>query len=535
MATSTPVAVNVTQLNVSGSANPSTVNCSGASVQLNSSAPSSGTQNIPLTFTSNTVVSIPDNDATGVTSSIVVSGINPATLSSTSIVSVKLNLTHTYDGDLAISLISPSGNTIFLSNRNGSSGHNFTNCIFSMSAATLISAGAAPYSGSFKPDGSFSSLTGNANGAWLLKVQDLASVDVGTIDNWSIIINNAVPEVLSYAWSSVPPGFSSTLQNPVVNPTTSTNYNVTVTSSAIGCSGTLSIPVTVLPVVTVSSFSPTSGSAGSLVDIFGTGLSNITSVTIAGLNAAFSIIDANHIQATAPNVSNASGVVCVNNAGNCGACSNTNYTIGASTPVILSLKVFIQGFYNGGGLMNNFGQGGCLYVVQVNGASYNDVDTIIVSAMQATPPYSEVDHKTAILHVDGSASVTFGPSVSPGNLYYISVKHRNSLETWSKNPVLCSALTNYDFTTSSDKALNDGGNLPMKKVDTNPDRWAIFNGDVNRDGAVDALDMTIEENVSNSGLGGYITTDLNGDGGSDSLDMTIIENNSNQGVFQARP
>ena len=48
-----------------------------------------------------------------VNSSIAVSGISPATLGSNSIVSVGLNLTHTYDGDLTLSLVSPSGSSIF--------------------------------------------------------------------------------------------------------------------------------------------------------------------------------------------------------------------------------------------------------------------------------------------------------------------------------------------------------------------------------------------------------------------------------------
>ena len=84
------------------------------------------------------VVNIPDNNATGASSTIAVSGINPATLSATSIVSVKINLTHTYDGDLLIQLISPSGNTINLSNRRGGSGDNFVNTIFTASAATAL-------------------------------------------------------------------------------------------------------------------------------------------------------------------------------------------------------------------------------------------------------------------------------------------------------------------------------------------------------------------------------------------------------------
>lgn len=47
----------------------------------------------------------------------------------------------------------------------------------------------------------------------------------------------------TYSWSSIPPGFTSTLQNPTVSPTATTIYIATATSD--GCSGSDSITVTV--------------------------------------------------------------------------------------------------------------------------------------------------------------------------------------------------------------------------------------------------------------------------------------------------
>ncbi|SHE91118.1 Fibronectin type III domain-containing protein, partial [Flavobacterium fontis] len=49
----------------------------------------------------------------------------------------------------------------------------------------------------------------------------------------------------TYAWTSNPPGFTSSLQNPTVNPTVSTTYNVTVTSGT-GCSATASVTVNIV-------------------------------------------------------------------------------------------------------------------------------------------------------------------------------------------------------------------------------------------------------------------------------------------------
>ena len=52
-------------------------------------------------------------------------------------------LTHTFDGDLLISILHPDTTAVVLSNRRGSSGDNFTNTVFNQEAATP-NASAAP-------------------------------------------------------------------------------------------------------------------------------------------------------------------------------------------------------------------------------------------------------------------------------------------------------------------------------------------------------------------------------------------------------
>jgi len=104
-------------------------------------------------------------------------------------VNVKVNITHTYDGDFTIQLIPPGGSPIALSNRRGSSGQNYTNTVFDDEATTAISAGVAPFTGSFRPESPLSGLDGaNSAGTWTLKVVDQASVDTGTIDNWTLML-----------------------------------------------------------------------------------------------------------------------------------------------------------------------------------------------------------------------------------------------------------------------------------------------------------------------------------------------------------
>ncbi|HYH61521.1 MAG TPA: proprotein convertase P-domain-containing protein, partial [Solirubrobacterales bacterium] len=126
---------------------------------------------------------IPDNNPAGVTSNLVVSG--PGIIQD---MDVRIpGLTHTFDGDLVISLIAPDSTTVLLSSQRGGSGDNYTNTVFDDEAATAISAGTAPFTGSFRPEQALSVLDGKpAAGTWTLKVVDQASADTGTLGSWGL-------------------------------------------------------------------------------------------------------------------------------------------------------------------------------------------------------------------------------------------------------------------------------------------------------------------------------------------------------------
>ena len=67
-----------------------------------------------------------------------------------------------------------------LSNRRGGTGNNFWVTVFDDEAATPVSTGQAPFTGSFRPDGSLSVFDGkNARGTWKLSVEDRAARDAG--------------------------------------------------------------------------------------------------------------------------------------------------------------------------------------------------------------------------------------------------------------------------------------------------------------------------------------------------------------------
>jgi len=100
---------------------------------------------------------------------------------------VQLNITHTFDADLAISIASPGGTSVDLSSNNGSSEDDFVNTVFSSFGTTSVTVGLAPFAGVFTPEGSLSPLNGqNAVGNWTLTVADQAGGDVGTINGWRV-------------------------------------------------------------------------------------------------------------------------------------------------------------------------------------------------------------------------------------------------------------------------------------------------------------------------------------------------------------
>ncbi|QTA81634.1 Uncharacterized protein dnl_39760 [Desulfonema limicola] len=104
-------------------------------------------------------------------------------------VNVEINITHTNDANLDIYLIHPDGTEIELSTANGGTGGNYTNTIFDSDSTDSITAGTAPFTGTYSPEGSLNSLNGKpASGDWQLKIYDNAAGDTGTLVNWSLYI-----------------------------------------------------------------------------------------------------------------------------------------------------------------------------------------------------------------------------------------------------------------------------------------------------------------------------------------------------------
>jgi subtilisin-like proprotein convertase family protein len=217
--------------------------CSGDSVTLHIDASGGGSHNM-----TGPIVPIPDSNPVGSRDTITVSSA-PTVLASGDIVSVCIDMTHTFDNDLDIYLVSPFGTIMELSTDNGGSADNYIGTCFSMTAINPITGGTAPFTGSYIPEGTFDIFNGeNANGDWQLWVVDDLGGDVGTIDNWSITF---VPYNLPVTWSSIPAGLSSTNNTVDVTPFVTTTYITTVIDSVTGCNRNYldTVVVNALPIV----------------------------------------------------------------------------------------------------------------------------------------------------------------------------------------------------------------------------------------------------------------------------------------------
>jgi autotransporter-associated beta strand protein len=155
---------------------------------------SSGEPAAPSEYDVTGNVAIPD---VGVVDST--NNVSGFTLTPLTKVTVSLYLTHAYDSDLTnISLVSPDGTTVLLSSANGGSGQNYGSGLtpqsnrttFDDAAGSSITAGAAPFVGTFRPQSPLSAFAGNAtpNGNWHLHIADGFGGSLGTLRGWSLFL-----------------------------------------------------------------------------------------------------------------------------------------------------------------------------------------------------------------------------------------------------------------------------------------------------------------------------------------------------------
>jgi PKD repeat protein len=201
--------------------------------------------------------------------------------------------------------------------------------------------------------------------------------------------------------------------------------------------------------------------------------------------------------------------------------TKTNYITAIETNRTVSLILFLEGLFNGSTMNKAQNASG-------NQFPGSTADQIIVELHHATAPYGlAAGPYTVDLSTGGIASFII-PATYNSN-YYIAIKHRNSIETWSSIPVSFNASSiSFNFSTAASQAY--GNNL---KSDN--EKYIIYSGDINQDGLVDLSDMLVLDNDATAFSSGYISSDLNGDGISDSGDMILLDNNGAAFVAKVAP
>lgn len=183
------------------------------------------------------------------------------------------------------------------------------------------------------------------------------------------------------------------------------------------------------------------------------------------------------------------------------------FSFNASFVELTSFTALIEGFYNG--------------VTMIP-------DTVTVLLRHTFSPYEIVDQAKIFLNTSGNGSGRFYSAVN-GVPYYLVLKHRNSLETWSSAPQTFSAnALTFDFTSASGKAF--GSNLKLKGG-----KWCIYSGDVNQDGYIETADLSSVFSANINGNNGYNSTDLNGDMITDVEDVNIVFENNLNGIERKLP
>ncbi|MBK9331653.1 MAG: hypothetical protein IPM96_04410 [Ignavibacteria bacterium] len=115
--------------------------------------------------------------------------------------------------------------------------------------------------------------------------------------------------------------------------------------------------------------------------------------------------------------------------------------------------------------------------------------------------------------------------------YYLQVRHRNSIETWSSaggESISTGSIYNYDFTSSDSQAY--GNNMVLKDGE-----YCLYSGDVNQDGLIDITDNFLIDNDAIAFMTGYLPTDVNGDSVTDLSDAVTADNNALNFVGKVTP
>lgn len=201
-------------------------------------------------------LAIPDNNATGVTSTM-----NVGSNGNLTDLNVYINVTHTWVGDVKFTLTNQSTGTVVTffdrpgvpASTFGCSGDNIDATLDDEAGSPVENqcAGSTPtISGSFTPNNSLSAFDGQSfSGNWILTASDHVSSDTGTVNQWCLVPSlsggaTATPTTVPSTATStpVPPTATSTSVAATPTPTRTPRNQPTATSTPAGATATATSP-----------------------------------------------------------------------------------------------------------------------------------------------------------------------------------------------------------------------------------------------------------------------------------------------------
>ena len=272
----------------------------------------------------------------------------------------------------------------------------------------------------------------------------------------------------TYLWSN-----ASTSQN--LSGVTAGTYAVTVTDSK-GCSLTQNKTISQQNAILITSVNPSGNNINYPVTIKGNNFTGVNSVKFNGvLSNSYAVNSDSSISAVVPNGAT-TGPILLGNANGCSGQSVFNFNV-ITNFSSLNLKLFIEGFYLSNQAMDvplvNSGLSG-------NASSTDSIEALLYDTNDL---YNPIERKKSLLNSSGHVDFTF-PGYLTGGSYWISIKTRNALETWSKTAVPFYENTYYNFsgakqfpivttkqaqdltltsTTSGGTIINNGGDSIIAK------------------------------------------------------------------------
>jgi hypothetical protein len=306
-------------------------------------------------------------------------------------------------------------------------------------------------------------------------------------------------------------------------------FNLLPVTTATSNSITMGINAIVTPAISIAV------NSGGNPSCIGSNVSFTATSTNGGASPSFQWkVNGNNVGANLPSYSsstlNNNDIVSCILTSNASCISSTNATSNAITIIrnscgaTLQAKLFIEGYYNGGGLMKptKMNQG-----IGTNSSIVDDVTVELRNPNSGINPLGLIASNIATLNTDGTLSTTF--TGINGN-YFIVIKHKNSLSTWSNAPIaIANGTITYDFSNAINKAF--GSN--MIQLESNV--YGIYSGDINQDGAIDNADFSMWEIDATLFNTGYLATDLDGGGSVDNGDFSIWELNSALFIAEVTP